>query len=135
MYRIITAVMLAVLTACTPMAVKEHANWSTLEKQRAVRGETKWSDFYKESYNKISNLPDDVAGKFIILERDNFMIAAALDYEGGKIDKETFDRLQRTKEAECKQKVAAAEAARATAMGAALGQMGDALYPRGYKRR
>lgn len=127
--KIILLVVAALLFgACTPLAVREYNAWSAVEKPRAERSEIKWSDYYKESYDKISKSPDGTENKGVAMELHSFMITAALAHESGKIDKETFDGIRRTNDAQWQKAAETANAARSVAIGKALQNYGNARY-------
>lgn len=134
MKRILLVVAVLLLGACTHPAVREFNAWSAAEKPRAERGEIKWSDYYKEGYDKISKSPDSIPSKGTAMDITNFMITAALAYESGKIDKDTFDGMRRNMEAQW-QKVEEANAAAARAhWGEALQNYGNTVYGPGATR-
>lgn len=105
----------ALLAGCASPQVRELSMWVAATKEQAVSGQIKWSDYYKQLYQRVANLPIGTGGKPKYMEASSGLIDASLAYEAGKIDKEQFESAQRT----AQNLIASEEQARATQSAAA----------------
>ena len=95
MRAICVAFALAVLlVGCASREGREALEWSKRTEAMAVVGEIKWSDYYKQFFDKIVALPVH-PDKAEYLDLTNLMIQIAERYESGEITKDQFDTGQR----------------------------------------
>lgn len=96
---IITICTLALLTGCATAnreKVAELQTWAAEARAQAKAGETKWSDYYKSLFKKLSD--GSYGNQTHAMELSSNMIDVALLYEEGKIDKATFESFERRAE-------------------------------------
>lgn len=121
---LITVVLLA---ACTHPAVREFQTWSEQTKPLAESGKITWSDYYKEAFKRIADVPN-IPNKASAMERADMLITASVAYEGGKISKEDFDSIRRVAAAAEQKDAESSSAASRAAFGQALKNYGEARY-------
>src|SRR5262252_3347046 len=72
--------------------IQEVDNWAAKNEPLAESGKMKWSEFYSQYLEKVSNTP--VINNSPVVERLGIMVTASLFYERGRIDKASFDSVQ-----------------------------------------
>jgi hypothetical protein len=125
--RYLILITAALLAACTHPAVREFQTWSEQTKPLAESGQIKWSDYYKEAFKRISEVPN-IPGKASAMERADMLITASVAYEGDKISKEDFDSIRRIAAAAEQKEAESSSAAGRAAFGQALKGYGEARY-------
>ena len=72
--------------------IQEVDNWAAANEPLAESGKMKWSEFYSQYLEKVSETP--VIKNSPVVERLGIMVTASLFYERGRIDKAAFDSVQ-----------------------------------------
>ena len=72
--------------------IQDVDNWAAKNEPLAEAGKMKWSDFYSQYLEKVSNTP--VISQGPVVERLGIMVTASLFYERGRIDKPGFDSVR-----------------------------------------
>jgi hypothetical protein len=72
--------------------IQEVDNWAAKNEPLAEAGKMKWSEFYSQYLEKVSNTP--VISQSPVVERLGIMVTASIFYERGRIDKTAFDSVQ-----------------------------------------
>lgn len=122
---------LVLLSACTGPVTR----WTNENFPKAKAGEMKWSEYYKQLYDRA--MTANFQNKASFLDRTNLMIRAATMHEDGRLTKEEFEHMQRIAQAgdaaddeAASNRSAAAWAAGLKAMGDAYGKAGEAAMQR-----
>jgi len=87
-----------ILLGCVHPQVAELKNWSNTAKSEAKAGDMKWSDYYKQLYERVDKLPE-MQGKAFYLKASNVLIDAALAMEQGRVTRAEFESFQRSMKA------------------------------------
>jgi len=72
--------------------IQEVDNWAAANEPLAASGKMKWSEFYSQYLEKVSNTP--VINNSPVVERLGIMVTASVFYERGRIDKASFDSVR-----------------------------------------
>ena len=73
-------------------AIQDVDNWAARNEPLAESGKMKWSEFYAQYLEIVSNTP--VISQGPVVERLGIMVTASLFYERGRIDKAGFDSVR-----------------------------------------
>lgn len=98
--RLCVVVLAVFLASCTYMQAKDFQAWNDDALQRAVSGESKWSDYYRERYERLSKFPPGTQGAGFSMLLTNTLLDAALLYEAGNLSPADFESLRRRARAE-----------------------------------
>jgi predicted transcriptional regulator len=94
--RVLALPLAMLLCACAIFSetygIQEVDNWAARNEPLAEAGKMKWSDFYSQYLEKVSNTP--VISQGPVVERLGIMVTASLFYEQGRIDKPGFDSVR-----------------------------------------
>lgn len=107
--------------------MREMRQWSEQNKALARSGAIQWSDYYRELFSRLSNMPD-MSRKAELMEHANFLLTAAQAYEGGQISKDDFEGLQRMVIIQTQKQTDADRAAGQAEIGKALQKFGNGMY-------
>jgi len=95
-FRLAAAALLVPLSGCAIFTethgIQEVDNWAAANEPLAESGKMKWSEFYSQYLEKVSETP--VIKNSPVVERLGIMVTASLFYERGRIDKAAFDSVQ-----------------------------------------
>ena len=83
-----------ILLGCAHSGVQEIEAWAVATRPQAERGEIKWSDYYREMFQRISRGPN-LVGKAAAMERADVLASAALAFEKGEISRDDFESVRR----------------------------------------
>jgi hypothetical protein len=72
--------------------IQDVDNWAAQNEPLAESGKMKWSEFYSQYLEKVSNTP--VINNSPVVERLGIMVTASVFYERGRIDKASFDSVR-----------------------------------------
>jgi len=72
--------------------IQDVDNWAAKNEPLAESGKMKWSEFYSQYLERVSNTP--VVSQSPVVERLGIMVTASLFYERGRIDKAGFDSVR-----------------------------------------
>ena len=72
--------------------IQDVDNWAAKNEPLAESGKMKWSEFYSQYLERVSNTP--VISQSPVVERLGIMVTASLFYERGRIDKAGFDSVR-----------------------------------------
>ena len=72
--------------------IQDVDNWAAKNEPLAESGKMKWSKFYSQYLEKVSNTP--VISQGPVVERLGIMVTASLFYERGRIDKAGFESVR-----------------------------------------
>lgn len=100
MKRAIAFVCVLMLCGCGIKQAYEFKDWNEGALAMAESGDLKWSDYYKDRYDRLAKLPQGLPGLGFSMLLTNTLLDASLAYESGKISKEEFDSLRRKSKAE-----------------------------------
>jgi predicted transcriptional regulator len=94
--RIFALFLAIVLSGCAifteTYGIQDVDNWAAKNEPLAESGKIKWSEFYSQYLEKVSNTP--VISQSPVVERLGIMVTASLFYERGRIDKTSFDSVR-----------------------------------------
>lgn len=108
---------------CASQQAREFRAWIPTAEKRAEAGDVKWSDVYREAYDKINRAPD--AGKADAMEHYNTLLNFAIAYEGGRLSKDEFDNIRRIMKIDATRKREQADTASRMAIGSAMQRVGN----------
>lgn len=90
-YCLVVCLALA-LSACANPQLESYNLWMQSARERAERGEIKWSEYYQGCFSRLVDVHSGVNGKLLDLEYYNELIAYSQEYEKGRIGKAEYDQ-------------------------------------------
>jgi len=87
-----TAVLVLALSACANPQLDSYNLWMQSARERAERGEIKWSEYYQGCFSRLADVESGVNNKLLAMGYYNALIGYALEYESGRIGKSEFDQ-------------------------------------------
>lgn len=110
-------ISLVVLSGCTSPVSQQYrafAAWESASAAEASTGRVKWSDHYRQAYDKAA-AADAAPGRAEVMRTQSVMLDAAVAYESGGITPAQFESLQRLDKAARAQMLEDSMAARSAA--------------------
>lgn len=80
-----------VLAACANPQLDSYNFWVKNARERAERGEIRWSEYYQGCFSRLVDVRSGVNGKLLDLEYYNAMITYSQEYEKGKMSKSEYE--------------------------------------------
>jgi hypothetical protein len=92
-------ISLLIVGCASPMVeqAKQYKTWEATSITAAQKGDVKWSDHYRQAYDRLAALPS-IPGKADVMRDNSAMIGVAQAYERGQIDQVAFESSQREME-------------------------------------